>query len=88
MRKSTGKPSDQQLHASPMPKTLSKPFALLARGGGLAQKVDSTLRYAQAVPDPSTNRALTRLTLEVKRDPVHSTRYGRQRQPDGAMGHS
>ena len=42
-------------------------------------KVDSTLRYSQAVPDPSTNRALSRLTSEVRRDPVHSTRYGFQR---------
>ena len=41
-------------------------------------KADSTLRYSQAVPDPSTNRALSRLTSEVERDPVHSTRYGRQ----------
>ena len=43
------------------------------------QKADSTLRYPQAVPDPSTNRALSRLTSEVRRDPVHLTRYGRQR---------
>ena len=28
---------------------------------------------------PSTNQALSRLTSEVRRDPVHSTRYGRQR---------
>ena len=46
------------------------------------QKADSTLRYSQAVPDPSTNRALSRLTSEVERDPVHSTRYGRQREAD------
>ena len=31
------------------------------------------------VPHPSTDRALRRLTTEVRRDPVHSTRYGRQR---------
>ena len=43
-------------------------------------KADSTLRTSQAVPHPSTNRALRRLTSEVRRDPVHSTRYGRQRQ--------
>jgi hypothetical protein len=43
------------------------------------QKADSTLRSSRAVPHPSTNRALRRLTSEVKRDPVHSTRYGRQR---------
>ena len=44
------------------------------------QKADSTLRSSQAVPHPSTNRALRRLTSEVERDPVHSTRYGRQRE--------
>ena len=33
-------------------------------------------------PDPSTNQALSRLTSEVKRDPVHSTRHGRQAVPD------
>ena len=43
-------------------------------------KADSTLRSSQAVPHPSTNRALSRLTSEVRRDPVYSTRYGRQRQ--------
>jgi hypothetical protein len=43
------------------------------------EKADSTLRSSRAVPHPSTNRALRRLTSEVRRDPVHSTRYGRQR---------
>ena len=47
--------------------------------GGSMGKADSTLRSSQAVPHPSTNRALCRLTSEVRRDPVHSTRYGRQR---------
>ena len=42
-------------------------------------KADSTLGSSQAVPHPSTNRALRRLTLEVGRDPMYSTRYGRQR---------
>ena len=42
-------------------------------------KADSTLRASRAVPHPSTDRALRRLTSEVRRDPVHSTRYGRQR---------
>ena len=42
-------------------------------------KGDSILRTSQAVPNLSTNRALRRLTSEVRRDPVHSTRYGRQR---------
>ena len=44
-------------------------------------KAGSTLRSSRAVPHPSTNRALRRLTSEVGRDPVHSTRYGRRRQP-------
>ena len=43
-------------------------------------KADSTLRSSQAVPHPSTDRALRCLTSEVKRDPVHSTRYGRRRK--------
>ena len=43
------------------------------------KKADCTRRSSQAVPHPSTNRALCRLTSEVRRDPVHSTRYGRQR---------
>ena len=43
-------------------------------------KADSTLRASRAVPHPSTDRALRRLTSEVRRDPVHSTRYGRQRK--------
>ena len=42
-------------------------------------KAGSTRGCSQAVPHPSTNRALCRLTSEVERDPVHSTRYGRQR---------
>ena len=36
---------------------------------------------SQAVPHLSTNHALSRLTSEFGRDPVHSTRYGRWRQP-------
>ena len=48
-------------------------------------KADSTLRSSRAVPHPSTNRALCRLTSEVGRDPVHSTRYGRQRKSAYAM---
>ena len=43
------------------------------------RKADSTLKSSQAVPHPSTYWALRRLTLEVGRDPVHLTRYGRQR---------
>ena len=47
---------------------------------GPSGKAGSTLRSSRAVPHPSTNRALRRLTSEVGRDPVHSTRYGRQRR--------
>ena len=43
------------------------------------EKAGSTLRSSRAVPHPSTNRALRRLTSEFGRDPVHSTWYGRQR---------
>jgi hypothetical protein len=45
-----------------------------------SMKADSTLRTSRAVPHPSTDRALCRLPSEVERDPVHSTRYGRQRK--------
>ena len=47
-----------------------------ATGGGSRRrpagsiKADSTRRSSQAVPHPSTNRALCRLTSEVRRDPV------------------
>ena len=41
------------------------------------KKADSTLRSSQAVPHPSTIRALRRLTSEFGRDPVYSSRYGR-----------
>ena len=50
-----------------------------ARFRASKSKADSTLRASRAVPHPSTDRALCRLTSEVERDPVHSTRYGRQR---------
>ena len=43
------------------------------------QKASSTPRDSQAVPHPSTNRALRCLTAEFGRDPVFSTRYGRWR---------
>ena len=51
-----------------------------ARPSGKLKKAGGTLRSSRAVPHPSTNRALRRLTSEFGRDPVHSTRYGRQRQ--------
>jgi hypothetical protein len=41
------------------------------------KKASSTLRASQAVPHPSTDRALQRLTSEFERDPVYSLRYGR-----------
>ena len=53
---------------------------ILADAKHIKEKADSTLRSSQAVPHPSTDRALSRLTSEVERDPVHSTWYGRQRQ--------
>ena len=43
------------------------------------EKADITRGSSQAVPHPSTNRALCCLTSEVRRDRVHSIRYGRQR---------
>ena len=43
------------------------------------RRAGSTLRSSRAVPHPSTDWALRRFTSEVGRDPVHSTRYGRQR---------
>ena len=57
----------------------SEEHTLSQNGYGGRSKADSTQRSSQAVPHPSTNRALCRLTSEVRRDPVHSTRYGRQR---------
>ena len=43
----------------------------MMRNGSQA-RVSSTLRPSRAVPHPSTNRALRRLTSEFGRDPVHS----------------
>ena len=40
---------------------------------------DITLRSSQVAPHPSTNRALRCLTSEVRRDPVPSMWYSRQR---------
>jgi hypothetical protein len=41
---------------------------------------DSTLRASRAFPHPSADRALRRVSSEVRRDPARSTRHGRQRQ--------
>ena len=49
-------------------------------GSGAKKKASSTPRDSQAVPRPSTNRALRRLTAEFGRGPVYSTRYGRWRE--------
>ena len=53
--------------------------AVLSVATASSDKADSTWRCSQAVPHPSTNQALGSLTSEVRRDPVYSTRYGRQR---------
>ena len=58
---------------------LCQALQLSSRCQCFCAKADSTLRSSRAVPHPSTNRALRRLTSEVGRDPVYSTRYGRQR---------
>jgi hypothetical protein len=59
---------------------INSPRVANARGGqGKVIKADSTLTSSQAAPHPSTNRALCRLISEVIRDPVYSTRCGRQR---------
>ena len=43
------------------------------------KRASSTQRTSQAVPHPSTDRALQRLASEFGRDPVYSLRYGRLR---------
>ena len=45
-----------------------------------AKKAGSTRRASQAVPHPSTDRALRQLTAEFGRDPVYLSRYGRRRE--------
>ena len=50
----------------------SEEHTLSQNGYGGRSKADSTQRSSQAVPHPSTNRALCRLTSEVRRDPVFS----------------
>ena len=67
--------SNKHREASPMRRALQT-----AKKRKKMKKADSTLRTSQAVPHPSTIRALSCLTSEVRRDPVHSTRYGRQRK--------
>ena len=55
---------------------------------GSQAKAGSTRRCSRAVPHPSTNRALCRLTSEVRGDPVFSTRYGRHRNQSFSCRHS
>ena len=43
----------------------------------MMKKASSTQRTSQAVPHPSTDRALQRLTSKFGRDSVYSLRYGR-----------
>ena len=65
-------------------RAVCRPPERLGRGDsvsrGKIKKADSTLRSSRAVPHPSTGRALRSLTSEVRRDPVYSTWYGRQRE--------
>ena len=66
-------------------------FVVLAPVGALGfrsvciavRKAGSTRGYSRAVPRPSTNRALRRLTSEVGNDPVHSTVW----PPAGSNGY-
>ena len=77
-----GGESGGQLLVAGLGKAGARAAASSGEGGGEAEeKADSTLRCSQAVPHPSTNQALCRLISEVRRDPVHSARYGRQRKP-------
>jgi hypothetical protein len=46
---------------------------------GENKRASSTQRTSQAVPHPSTDRALQRLASEFGRDPAYSLRYGRLR---------
>ena len=72
--------SAQGLRSTREAPTLVCLFTAISRiASAKGKKADSTLRSSQAVPHPSTSRALRRLTSEVERDPVYSTRYGRQR---------
>ena len=53
------------------------PLGAPRKGRQKLKRASSTLRSSQAVPHPSTDRALRRLTSEFGRDPVYSARYGR-----------
>ena len=71
-RKSACLPSHKCPHG-PNESSSNLSFLLMIR------RADSNLRFSQVVPHPSINQAMRRLTLEVERDLVHSTRSGHQR---------
>ena len=52
----------------------------------LSSKSWQHLKVFTGGPHPSTNRALCRSISEVRRDPVHSTRYGLQREDSHIAG--
>ena len=60
------------------PRGLGSGVIISRNGHAITKKrASSTQRTSQAVPHPSTDRALQRLTSEFGRDPVYSLRYGR-----------
>ena len=66
-------------------------FSSLGEANGDKQKADSTLRSSQAVPHPSTSRALRRLTSEVEhasksQTPSHSSPFPEQLYALGLLG--
>ena len=65
-------------HVHPTQPFTHPPEKLRANKCTKQKRADSTLGTSQAVPHPSTIRALCHLTSEVGRDPVYLTRYGRQ----------
>ena len=56
-----------------MPMAMQGEIAPEMQHGMGDEKAGGALRSSRAVPHPSTNRALRRLTSEFGRDPVHST---------------
>ena len=72
--------------SGPVPEHIVAIDVTQVRSPAQTHKAGSTLRSSRAVPHPSTNRALRRLASEVGRDPVYSTRYGRQRNDMAQAG--
>ena len=56
---------------------LSRPYRACIQRKSDKNKKGISTRDSRAVPHPSTNRALNRLTSEFGWDPVHLTEYGR-----------